>query len=509
MSSLLRLTIATLGGLALASSFPDLGWWPLAYVALALLWLALAKASAWGGFLYGWAFGSAFMLPHVWWAHEAVGAVPWVALAVASGAFYGLFAAGWAHVRRSGMVHGNVWISAPAFALLWAGMEQLRSVVPFGGFPWGRLAFSQLDATVADLAWVGGAALVSFAAALVGALLGGAVEALMQRRFVVALGAPLAGVAVLATGLTIPLDGQATQGELSLGIVQGNVPNAGLDAFAQARQVTQNHRDGTMALLEATDEPIDLLVWPENSSDYDPRSDEESAQLVTESAQAASAPLLLGTNDYSPEDGRYNTSLLWSPAGGVLDTYEKQRPAPFAEYIPIRDVARRFSPEVDRVTTDVLAGEGPATVTVPIDALGRAVTVGTIICFEVAYDGIVGDSVGAGAEVLIVQTNNASFGDTAESTQQLAMSRLRAIETGRATVQVSTVGVSGVIDARGRVLQETELFTAAQMYATVPLRDDITPAVRLRLLWQWAPLVGAVILVTSAVSRRLSDRYEW
>ncbi|MFW2514280.1 apolipoprotein N-acyltransferase [Demequina sp. SO4-13] len=505
----LRLSLAALGGLALAASFPDLGLWPLAYVSLGVLWLSLARANAWGGFFYGWVFGTVFMLPHVWWAHEAVGPVPWVALSVASGAFYGLFGAGWVHVHRSGVTRANPWIGVLAFALLWTGMEGLRSMVPFGGFPWGRVAFSQLDSTVSNLAWIGGAPLTTFAAALAGALLGAAAESMFKRRLIVAVAAPLAAVAVVGSGLFVPLDGQATTGTLRVGVVQGNVPNAGLDAFAQAREVTRNHRDGTLALMEDVPGTLDLLLWPENSSDYDPRTDEESNALVTEAAQAAGAPLLLGTNDYSPPEGRYNSMLLWSTGGVVIDEYSKQRPAPFAEYIPIRDIARKFSPEVDRVRHDVLAGEGAATIGLPVPEMGRTVTLGTVICFEVAYDRIVADAVADGAEVLLVPTNNASFGDTAESTQQLAMSRLRAIETGRATIQASTVGVSAVIDPRGRVLEETGLFTAEQMYAELPLRDGITPAVRFRLLWAWVPLLAALALVGTAITRRLGQRYEW
>lgn len=175
----------------------------------------------------------------------------------------------------------------------------------------------------------------------------------------------------------------------------------------------------------------------------------------------------------------------------------------------MRDFARKFSDAVDLVTTDVLPGDEPATVSLVVDELGRSVTLGTIICFEVAYDPIVTQSVAKGAEILLIQTNNANFGLTAESTQQLAMSRLRAIETGRSTIQASTVGVSGVIDARGRVLQETGLFTAEQMYAELPLRDDITPAVRFRWVWMWTPLIGALLVVGTGVSRRLSDRYDW
>ncbi|MBC7298776.1 MAG: apolipoprotein N-acyltransferase, partial [Demequina sp.] len=183
-------------------------------------------------------------------------------------------------------------------------------------------------------------------------------------------------------------------------------------------------------------------------------------------------------NDYTPVNGRYNTSRVWLPSGQALPgaADRKQQPAAFAEYIPMRSIARRFSSAVDRVSVDVLPGEGPARIEVPITSLDRDVTVGPIICFEVAYDWVPRQAVREGAEFLAVQTNNATFGATAESTQQLAMSRIRAMETGRATFQVSTVGVSAVISPTGRVIDRAELFTRDAGIATVPLRTTLTPA---------------------------------
>lgn len=503
------LLLAVVGGLAMNAAFPDLNWWPLAYVSLAMLWVAVAQSRAWAALGLGWVFGLAFFLPHVWWAHEAVGLVPWLALSLAAGLFMGLFAAAWVLVRDSSLLLPRSWLGPIVFALLWVGVEQLRSIVPFGGFPWGRIAFSQLDVAVSRLAWLGGAPLTGFVIALAGALLGAAAMAIAQRRILVATGAPLVAAGLLLVGLLVPLGSQPTDGRLRIGVVQGNVPNAGLDAFANAREVTRNHHAQTMALVASDPGPIDLLLWPENSSDYDPRTDEQAYALVTAAAEAADAPLLLGTNDYSPEGGRYNASLLWSPQGAVLDVYNKQRPAPFAEYVPMRDVARMFSDAVDLVTHDVLPGQGSATVRVAVPELERIVRLGTVICFEVAFDDIVTDSIADGAEVLLVQTNNANFGLTAESTQQLAMTRLRAIETGRAAIQASTVGVSGVVEPTGRLVDSTELFTPDFMYASVPLRDEITPAVRFRHAWQWGFLVLPALIWGSAVIRRMSDRYEW
>ncbi|WP_084101943.1 apolipoprotein N-acyltransferase [Demequina sp. NBRC 110051] len=507
---LTTMVLAVGGGLVMNAGFPDLGWWPLIYVSLAMLWLALAQATVWRGFLITWVFAISFLLPHLTWADASVGLVPWLALSIAEGAFIALFGAGWAAVRRSPLMEGRAtWWSPLAFGLIWVGMEQLRSMIPFGGFPWGRIAFSQVDAPIARIAWLGGLPLTTLAVATVGACLGLAIEAMLTRRLVLAGVAPIAGAALFAAGLFVPIDTQATDGTLRVGAVQGNVPNTGLDAFSQARQVTKNHHDGTMALVESDPGPIDLLLWPENSSDYDPRADEESEQLVTASAQAAQAPLLLGTNDYSPEEGRYNSMLLWSTSGQVLDTYNKQRPAPFAEYIPMRSFVRNFSDAVDLVQTEVLEGEGKATIHVPVAALDRVVTVGTPICFEIAYDTIVTDAVADGAEALLVPTNNASFGLTAESTQQLQMTRFAAITTGRAAIQISTVGVSGVVTPNGRLIEETDLFTAEQIYTTLPLRTETTPAVGLRYLWHWGFLLTPAILVISAAGRTIRERYDW
>jgi apolipoprotein N-acyltransferase len=171
--------------------------------------------------------------------------------------------------------------------------------------------------------------------------------------------------------------------------------------------------------------------------------------------------------------------VLWLPEGGPVDAYSKQIPAAFAEYIPMREVARIFSSAVDLVGVDMARGTEIAVVDIPIAALDRDVPVGTIICFEVAYDALIRESVLGGAEVLFVPTNNASFGYSAESEQQLAMSRFRAVEHGRATIQISTVGVSGVIAPNGVVLETTELFTADHLVATVPLRTELTVSDRL------------------------------
>jgi apolipoprotein N-acyltransferase len=424
--------LVVVAALLLNLAFPDIGWWPLAIVAMMLLWWALETTSAWGGFLLGWIFGITFLLPQCWWAHEAVGVVPWMALALAEGLAFALFGGAWASIRRSRMLMDHRALLQPiSFAILWVGMEELRSIVPFGGFPWGRVAFSQVDSTLANLAYFGGAPLLSFVTVLLGAMLGLSFEAFRARRWIYGSALPVVAIGIVVGGLFIPVDAQAEDGRITVGVVQGNVPNEGLDSFNQARQVTRNHLAETKRLVATNPVELDVLIWPENSSDIDPREDAPTEAMIDDAVAAVQAPLLFGTIDYSPVPGRYNTSLLWGTNGQVLDEYRKQRPAPFAEYIPIRSFARHFSSAVDRVSRDVVAGEGPAVMDLPAAVLGRNIRMGTVICFEVAYDDIVRQSVRDGAEFVVVQTNNASFGLTSESTQQLAMTRLRAIRWSR------------------------------------------------------------------------------
>lgn len=493
--------LAVLGGLVLDAAFPGLGLWPLAYVAIAMLVLALGRDSARWNALVGLVFGLAFFLPHIAWIEGAVDLVPWLALSVAEAAFVAALGAAWAWARRGEVIWHRARLQVPAFALLWVGVEEARSVSPFGGFPWGRLAFSQVDSPLGRFAWAGGAPLVSGLVVVVGMLLALAVVRLRSVDVGGASALTLGALLLVGSGWFVPLDSGAEADRLEVAAVQGNVPDRGLDSFDQAREVLDNHVAGTAALLDrVAPGALDLVVWPENGADLDPRTDQQTWDAISSVSAAVQAPLLLGTLEYPESGGRYNLAMLWDPVAGPVDTYAKQHPAPFAEYIPMRDVARMFSPAVDLVRTDMLAGTEVGMIPVAVERLGRTVGVADVICFEVAYDDIVRDAVTAGGEVLIVQTNNATFGRTDESTQQLAMSRFRAMELGRATVQVSTVGVSGVIAPNGALVSSTELFTADQLVASVPLRTSLTPAARYGDELAWALRGLAVVVVVAGMA---------
>lgn len=509
-SRLWALVLAVAGGVATRVAFPGPGWWPMAYLGVALLFLALRRDRAGWNALVGLVWGLAFFGPLITWANDAVGAVPWLALTAAEAGFVALFAAAWTWARRGEAVWRTAGLQVLVFAVLWVAVEELRQYAPFGGFPWGRLAFSQADAPMAALASLGGTPLLSAAVAGTGAMLACAVVAARRVRVVPSLGWLGGVVALMWVGLVVPLASGAETGTLRVGVVQGNVPGQGLDAFGQAWQVLDNHVAGTHALLDqVAPGELDLVLWPENGTDIDPQTNADAAARIDEAARAVDAPMLVGTVQYPESGGRYNTSVLWRPGQGVVASYTKQRPAAFAEYIPIRGIARHFSDAVDRVTRDMLPGTEPGYVPLDSPRLGRTVGIGDVICFEVAYDDLVREAVSTGGELLVVQTNNATFGHSDESTQQLAMSRLRAIEHGRATVQVSTVGVSAVIAPNGVVTARTGLFTAEQVVATLPLRDSLTPATRLGGWPAWiADALGVCVVAAGAAGAARVRRAE-
>ncbi len=500
----LSVILAAASGLVLELAFPGTDAWALAFVAIAGLALATLRDSVPWNFLVGTIWGLGFFLPHIMWAQYAVGGnLPWIALSAFQALFVGLFASSWTIVRRSDWIARNSLRSAAAFALLWLGTESLRSNFPWGGFPWGRLGFSQSTSPLAQYAWLAGIPLITFVVALIGFLTAVVVLALLRLDMWRIGSSAFVSVAVILAAIFIPLSNKAQTGTLHVGAVQGNVSKPGADAFANRQEVLDNHVAGTLALAERENsELLDIVVWPENASDIDPQVDAGASALIDSASAAVGTPILVGAQEYPATGGRINLSLLWQHGQGVIGSYAKQRPVPFGEYIPNRDFFRKIYPDVDRISTDMFAGTEPAALDVPIARLERDVVVGPIICFEVGIDQVIHDSIKNGAEILFVQTNNASFGPTNESIQQLAMSRLRAIETGRAVVHVSTVGVSAIYTPTGTELERTDHFTAEQMMQELVLRDSRTPAVFLGEIPVWISWAGSVLLLVTGLFSR-------
>ncbi|MGH3394846.1 MAG: apolipoprotein N-acyltransferase [Streptosporangiaceae bacterium] len=500
------LLVAVAGGLGLAAAFPPVGIWPLAVVGPALLAVALWQRSLRGSFLVGLVFGLAFFVPLLSWVVN-VAWYAWAGLAGADTVLFAVLALGQRLLLRL-----RPW--PVAVGVWWVAAESLRDRWPFGGFPWGRLAMSQAGAPTVNWVAVGGPYLLTFLLGLTGACLawlilgsaGSTSPGALRRRAV-----PLAGL-VAAAGLAgagglLPVDGAAPGTPTAVvAAIQGNVPHArNLPDLLREDTVTTNHADVTLRLaarVRAGQEPApNLVIWPENSTDQDPRLNPFIYSLISNAVNRIGRPVLVGAVLQNPVR---NAGLLWLPHHGPAAAYIKRQLVPFGEVIPFRSLLDTFTSLPALQPVNFTPGHKAV-----VFHIGK-IRLGDVICYEVGFDGLVSSEVAAGANLLTVQTNDADFeldGQTGETLQQLAMARIRAVEHDRAVVVASTTGVSAIISPNGNLLARTTLWRPASVEARVPLRSVTTLADRLGG-WPEVILTGSAIaalawvLAGTALARR-------
>ncbi|NQX10289.1 apolipoprotein N-acyltransferase [Microbacteriaceae bacterium VKM Ac-2855] len=490
----LALPLSALGGAVLDTGFPDQNLWPMAIVGTAAMLLALAGRGYWSGVLVGFAGAATFWLTNIHWLTLYLGPVPWLALALLQAVFMAFAAGALAVVLTRGtLVWGSRFgrmIGVPAVvAALWTGRESITNVWPYGGFSWGRLAVSQSMSPLADLAaWVGFAGL-TFIVAFLAAVLAQAFRE-------ISLSAPtrisvVAGLTLAA--IVMPAWPAPTDGTTRVAAVQG-AADAGLFSGAYAGEILDDHVSATLPIVG---EDVDMVVWPENGSDIDPLRNSQSAKILDYLSSRMDAPFVVGTIT-SPSDGVfYNSSLLWRAGDGASAVYDKVHPVPFAEYMPNREFFRLLAPDlVDLVSRDYSIGQKPNVFDID------GVLAGISICFDITDDSLANEMIDRGAQVILAQTNNADFGRTDESQQQLAATRLRAIETGRSIVNISTVSASAIIGPDGSTIDSLTDFEPGAMVDDVPLSSTVTPAMAWARWLGWflafAGLIGLTRIVVAA-----------
>jgi apolipoprotein N-acyltransferase len=490
----LRIAASVAGGVLWYLSFPPRPLWFLAPVAFCLFGLAVHGRRARAGFGYGFLYGLAFLIPLLHWTGLFVGVIAWWPLSAFEALFIGLGGAAIAVV--STMRAAPVWA-----ALLWVADEALRARVPFGGLPWGKVAFGQPDGIYVSLAAVGGTPLVGFAVTLTGFGLTALIVTWPRTRRPLAFATAALAIAlpVAAGAAAWPLVGtDPNAGTAVVAAIQGNVPRLGLDFNSQRRAVLDDHvreTDELAAQVDAGRQPQpDLVIWPENSSDIDPYVNADAYAEISQAATAIRAPISVGAVVTSQAPGPKNTAILWEPGKGPVQQYVKRQLQPFGETMPWRSFFAHFSPDVAKAGDFV-----PGTKPVVFD-MGPA-KVGLDTCYEVAFDSVVRASV-PGSTLLAVPTNNATFGLSEMTYQQLAMDQERAVEHGRAVVVAATSGVSAIIQPDGHITSETGLFTPAALVATVPLRSTTTLADRLGAWPEWLLVAGGLLALAFGIASR-------
>ncbi|MFI9487251.1 apolipoprotein N-acyltransferase [Promicromonospora sp. NPDC052451] len=526
--------VAALAGVTLDGAFPALGWWPLAFVAVTLALLTLVGRRAWGAVLAGAAFGAAFWFPHVSWSSrflgdDPLGWVPWVALATAQTLFTAALsplvtlAYRWLpRWRSTGVVRLVVLPLLVAGA--WTTRELAMGSWPYGGFPWGRLGMSQSASPIAPVAsWLGVSGLSFCMVLLCAAVIevvrvasttaparvddvpvpageDGAGAARRWRRWTAALPATLptaVPAVVLAVLLLVtPQFPTSHAGTLRVGAVQGNGPAAYSDERAPGALLDAQ----LAASAPLADERVDLVVWPEGGVGSDPLADPATERALDTAARQYDAPLLVNAAS-SKGELIYNTSFLWTEEGATA-SHAKRHPVPFGEYVPDRWLYGAIVPSL----VNLLGREYTPGTDVPAVDTGDAV-VGLAICFDVVFDDVVREGIGNGAQAFMFQTNNADFRGTDENLQQTAFARMRAVETGRAVVNLSTTGTSQVFAPDGTAGPALPADQAGLIVTDVELRDGVTAGVALGPWVQGLVVAGTVLALAGlAVQARRSSR---
>ncbi|MEU2204170.1 apolipoprotein N-acyltransferase [Microbacterium oleivorans] len=489
---------AAAAGFLLDLAPPPAGWWPLTFMSVTVALLTLIGRRIGGALLVGTIFGAVFYTTHLVWVGEFLGPTPWLALAGLEAVLFGVgavpitLAYRWTarHRSRSGMQLAAVPLLV---AGLWAAREVMMGTWPYSGFPWARLGMTQVGGPIAEVAsWTGVTGLsfliVAVCAAVVQWLRAGGI------RFHKGI-LPTGVVAVLL--VIAPQFPTTSAGEFRVGWVQGNGPTGYFDDKSPGDVLAAQ----TAATRPLYGQPMDLLAWPEGGVDADPLSDPAAAETLDRVVRSTGAPLLMNAAT-TRGNQVFNTSLLWTANPVDRQWHDKVNPVPFGEYVPDRWFYKLIVPDlVGLIQREYTPGTNP-----PIVQVGD-VGVGLAICFDVIYDTVIWDGARSGAEVFVFQTNNADFRGTDENLQQLAFARMRAIETGRAVVNVSTVGTSQVIAPDGTTVDSIAVNTAGGSISTVPLRTGLTPAVVLGPgLTGLIVLAAAGGLAAAGVSHRARTR---
>jgi apolipoprotein N-acyltransferase len=480
--------MAFVAGIVFAGAYAPFNVWVLAPLALSALIALQWKSGLRVGFISGFAFGfSSFFAQHFWLG--VVGTDAHWLLSLYLALWIAIVGVGTAFVSN----RAPTAVAAIIIVGLWVTEEALRGRYPFGGYPWARVVFSQADGPFASWATLAGVSFVTAVVVGCATVLAILVRAPHKKNSLIAVAFILVAI-VVPRFVSVPIDSPNT---MTIAVIQGGTPQTGLGAMDVRRAVLNNHVNETVLLASKVAEGSlpqpDLVLWPENSSDINPYTDANAYGAISTAAEAVNAPILVGAvvdSVESPETEVYNMGILWDPISGPGETYIKNAPVPFGEFIPFRSLLTQFISRYDRVPRDFAHGQEPGIFRI------NGVTLGDLICFEVAVDRVVNRVMDEGANIILVQTNNATYANSALPEQQLNIERMRAIEMGRSVVVAATTGISASIDATGEVIDILNDGEVGSFVYVAPSLDNRTPG---SIIGPWLELAITLLTLGSLI----------
>ena len=460
----------------MALSLPPFGWWPLAFVGLALLYRVLEGRSPRGRLLLGWLAGLGIFGIGWFWFIEFSG--PGGVLSIMAEALFLGVGAVLVPPR-----HGRL-VAFPAAIVL---VELLRGAWPFEGLPLAGIALGQVSGPLAPFARLGG----GLGLLLLAAVLGVGLAELIRMQVRTALVAVVLVLAATGAGMVAP-DGGPDREAIDITVVQGGGRRGYRAVESDPADVERAHFEATLPVQAGGQ---DLVFWPEDVIDVDdPVATTPEGDRLSALAQRLESTLVVGVVEGEGTDHFRNKAVAWGPDGKLLGEYEKVRRVPFGEYIPFRSIVGKVG-DISAVPADAIKGKGPGILRTPAGRLG------VLISYEVFFNDRGRKAVDAGGGVLLVPTNAASFSTSQVPTQELAAAQLRALESGRWLAQAGPTGYSGIIGPDGEILQRSRL--GARQVLTGQLR----PRHGRTLFQRWgdvpmAVLAGLGVLAGLAVQAR-------